>query len=147
MPISAEPTRKERQQGTSFSASAPLPGKGSSSPHLFYSANAPGYRPTTWRRREVGGIKLSVTDKKMLSARTLSALFCQRDDRKGGGETQSTSNVFHCRTYVSERGSASSPYSTQHKKSAESDSAVREENQGTRKPREQQKTNKMHDCA
>ncbi len=51
--------------------------------------------------------------------------------------------------HVSERGLASSPYSTgtQHKKSAKSDSAVREENQGTRKPREQQKTNEMHDCA
>ncbi len=45
MKIDVEPTREERQQGT---ASALLPGKGSASPNLFYSANAPGYM-LMWR--------------------------------------------------------------------------------------------------
>ena len=39
------------------------------------------------------------------------------------------------------------PFSPYIKKSAKSDSSVREEDQGTRKPRERQKTNEMRDCA
>jgi hypothetical protein len=65
-----------------------------------------------------------------------------------GGETQIILNVLQCNTvqYICFRKrSASSPCI--HKKSAKSESAVREDNQGTRKPRERQKTNEMRDCA
>jgi hypothetical protein len=116
VPISAEPTREESQQGT---AAALLPGKGSASPHLFNSANAPGYRPTRWRRREVGGIKLSVTDKKMPSARPMSALFCQRDSRKGE-EKHRVLQTFYIVIHMFQKKGRLLLH-TQHKKSAKSD--------------------------
>ncbi len=52
--------------------------------------------------------------------------------QEGGGETQITLNVLHRNTYDTKNPPKS---------------AVREENQETRKRREQQKTNEMRDCA
>jgi hypothetical protein len=62
-----------------------------------------------------------------------------------GRETQIILNVLVLQCYTTHIRSASSPCI--HKKSANSESAVREDNQGTRKTRERQKTNEMRDCA
>jgi hypothetical protein len=75
----------------------------------------------------------------------MSALFGQRDGRKGE-EKHRVLQTFYIVIHMFQKEGWLLLH-TKHKKSAKSDSPVREENQGTRKPREQQKTNEMCDCA